>query len=137
MRAVKGRDTAPEMLVRRIAHRMGYRYRVHRKDLPGKPDLVFPSRRKMVFVHGCFWHGHECKRGARMPKANRDYWQAKIARNRARDIKNQESLHNMGWQVLVVWECETKDYEALAVKLRDFLNGVEAGVPAMCGHIDH
>jgi DNA mismatch endonuclease, patch repair protein len=136
MRAVKDRDTVPEMLVRRIAHRMGYRYRLHRKDLPGKPDLVFPSRRKMVFVHGCFWHGHECKRGARIPKANRDYWQAKIARNRARDTKNQESLYNMGWRVLVVWECETKDYEALAAKLRDFLRGLEAGSPAMCGHID-
>jgi DNA mismatch endonuclease (patch repair protein) len=137
MRAVKGQDTAPEMLVRRMAHGMGYRHRLHRKDLPGKPDLVFPSRRKVVFVHGCFWHGHDCKRGARMPKANQAYWQAKIARNRSRDRKNQESLCNMGWRILVIWECEMKDYEALAARLRDFLNELSAGCAATCDRKNH
>jgi DNA mismatch endonuclease (patch repair protein) len=137
MRAVKGRDTAPEMLVRRMAHGMGYRHRLHRKDLPGKPDLVFPSRRKVVFVHGCFWHGHECKRGARMPKANRDYWQAKIARNRMRDKKNQDSLRNMGWRVLEIWECEAKDTEALAAKLRAFLEEMDNSGTATCRRTNH
>lgn len=121
MRAVKGRDTAPEMLVRRMVHGMGYRYRLHGKDLPGKPDLVFPSRRKVVFVHGCFWHGHQCKRGARMPKANREYWQAKIAGNKERDTKNQQNLRNMGWQIFVIWECQMKDINNLAMEVRDFL----------------
>ena len=81
MRAVKGRDTKPEMAVRRLLHRMGYRYRLHRKELPGRPDIVFGSRRKVIFVHGCFWHGHSCKRGNRLPKTNAEYWQTKIARN--------------------------------------------------------
>jgi DNA mismatch endonuclease, patch repair protein len=121
MRAVKGRDTAPEMLVRRMVHGMGYRYRLHGKDLPGKPDLVFPSRRKVVFVHGCFWHGHQCKRGARMPKANRDYWQAKIAGNQERDIKNQENLRNMGWQIFIIWECQMNDINNLAMEIKNFL----------------
>ena len=85
MRAVKSHDTKPELLVRRAIHCMGYRYRLHRKDLPGKPDVVFPSRKKIIFVHGCFWHGHDCARGARMPKSNRSYWVSKISRNRERD----------------------------------------------------
>src|SRR5579863_2115314 len=92
MGAVKGSDTAPEMMVRRMAHRMGYRFRLHRKDLPGKPDLVFPGLRKVVFVHGCFWHGHDCTRGARVPIRNRDYWTAKIARNRERDKRARREL---------------------------------------------
>src|SRR5205814_5907334 len=91
MRAVKGRDTAPEMTVRRIVHGMGYRYRLHRKDLPGKPDLVFPRDHKVIFVHGCFWHGHDCQRGARAPKMNADYWSTKIARNRNRDVQTIEA----------------------------------------------
>lgn len=121
MQAVKDKDTAPEMAVRRLAHAMGYRYRLHQKELPGKPDLVFPSRRKVIFVHGCFWHGHDCRRGARTPKANHDYWQAKIARNRARDIKARMALSGAGWGVLTVWECKTKEAAALRRILLDFL----------------
>src|SRR5690349_582275 len=96
MRAVKGVDTAPEMVVRSLAHRMGYRFRLHRKDLPGKPDLVFPKFHKVVFVHGCFWHGHECARGARVPKANAQYWRAKITRNSLRDADNIAALRARG-----------------------------------------
>jgi DNA mismatch endonuclease (patch repair protein) len=121
MRAVKDRDTGGEMLVRRLLHRMGYRYRLHRPDLPGKPDVAFLSRRKAIFVHGCFWHGHDCARGARAPKRNRDYWTAKITRNAARDVRNRERLHDMDWSVLTVWECELKDEEILAGRLRSFL----------------
>lgn len=121
MRAVKGRDTGAEMVVRRLLHGLGYRYRLHRADLPGKPDLVFPGRRKAIFVHGCFWHGHSCGRGARVPKNNREYWTAKIARNRCRDEEIQERLRVAGWSALVVWECDLKDAAALAGRLRSFL----------------
>jgi DNA mismatch endonuclease (patch repair protein) len=120
MRAVKSRDTKPEMIVRRLVHRLGYRYRLHRQDLPGTPDLTFPGRRKVVFMHGCFWHGHDCARGARVPKNNRDYWTAKIARNQARDANECERLRAMGWSVLTVWECEIKDL-GLESRLRAFL----------------
>src|SRR4051812_36756779 len=100
MRAVKGRDTAPELIVRRMAHAMGYRFRLHRKDLPGKPDLVFPRFHKVLFVHGCFWHGHVCDRGSRVPVQNRDYWTAKIARNKERDAKAHAALKALGWTSL-------------------------------------
>jgi DNA mismatch endonuclease, patch repair protein len=123
MRAVKSRDTTPEMIVRRLVHAMGYRYRLHRKDLPGKPDLAFGPRRKVIFVNGCFWHGHDCKRGARTPKTNTEYWVAKINRNRARDAASTAALKQQGWQVLTVWECAVKDQDALAVELGTFLNG--------------
>lgn len=106
MRAVKGKDTKPEMIVRRLLHGAGYRYRLHRADLPGKPDLAFSGRRKVIFVHGCFWHGHDCKRGARVPKTNTGYWTAKIARNVARDKKTAAEIDSLGWQRLVIWECE-------------------------------
>lgn len=122
MRAVKGKDTGPEMAVRRLVHGMGYRYRLHRKDLPGNPDLVFGPRRKVIFVHGCFWHGHRCKRGDRTPKENRDYWQKKIARNLKRDREHLKALKGAGWRVLVVWECEIKK-ATLASGLRRFLDG--------------
>jgi DNA mismatch endonuclease (patch repair protein) len=121
MRAVKGRDTGGEMVVRRLLHRMGYRYRLHRAELPGKPDVAFPCRRKAIFVHGCFWHGHDCARGARMPKSNRDYWTAKITRNATRDARNGECLQAMGWSVLTLWECELKDEPTLAGRLRSFV----------------
>ena len=123
MRAVKSRDTAPEMTVRRLAHSMGYRYRLHRGDLPGKPDLVFPSRRKAIFVHGCFWHGHTCRRGDRQPKTNAEYWTAKIERNKQRYVQQQAELHREGWRVLTVWECETRQRDDLAARLRVFLDG--------------
>lgn len=122
MRAVKGKDTGPEMAVRRLAHGMGYRYRLHRNDLPGHPDLAFPGRRKAVFIHGCFWHGHDCKRGSREPKTNVTYWRTKIARNRERDNEHMKRLKAQGWGVLVIWECETKDTARLAPRLRRFLN---------------
>ena len=121
MRAVKSRDTRPEMLTRRMIHAMGYRYRLHRTDLPGKPDMVFPSKRKAIFVHGCFWHGHDCARGARVPKSNRDYWETKIRRNRERDTQSEAALKRDGWRVLTVWECQMKDEEAFRRRLRKFL----------------
>ena len=121
MRAVKGKDTGTEMTVRRIVHRMGYRYRLHRKDLPGKPDLVFGPRRKVIFVHGCFWHGHPCKRGDRTPKENWRYWTKKIARNKERDREHVSALKAKGWRVLVIWECEMKDTERLGKRVRTYL----------------
>jgi DNA mismatch endonuclease (patch repair protein) len=121
MRAVKGRDTAPEMAVRRLLHSLGFRYRLHRSDLPGKPDIAFAGRRKVVFVHGCFWHGHFCSRGARLPKTNSAYWSEKIARNVARDHQNTVRLNDMGWSALTVWECELKDREQLKATVGLFL----------------
>ena len=121
MRTVKGSDTAPELTLRRLAHGLGYRFRLHRSDLPGKPDMVFPGRRKIIFVHGCFWHGHSCQRGNRIPKGNRDYWLRKIARNRERDQAASAALTTLGWQVAVFWECEIKDQESIAGHLRSFL----------------
>ena len=109
MAKVKGRDTKPELTVRKLLWRLGARYRLHRRDLPGCPDIVLPGRRLVVFVHGCFWHGHECARGARVPKTNRDYWIAKVGRNRARDLAARANLEAAGWRVEVVWECELKD----------------------------
>jgi DNA mismatch endonuclease (patch repair protein) len=121
MRAVKGADTTPELAVRRLAHSMGYRFRLHQKDLPGKPDLTFPRLRKAIFVHGCFWHGHDCARGARVPVRNRDYWTQKVARNMERDRSAQSALQRLGWKSLVVWECEIKDQNRLQRTLRRFL----------------
>ena len=121
MRAVKGRDTTPEMIVRRMVHAMGKRYRLHRHDLPGKPDLTFPRSRKIIFVHGCFWHGHDCKRGDRQPKDNAEYWMQKISRNKARDTRSQEALKSLGWDVLVIWECQLKDRGALRDQFKIFL----------------
>jgi DNA mismatch endonuclease, patch repair protein len=121
MRAVKSRDTKPEMAVRSLAHRLGFRFRLHRKSLPGCPDLVFVARRKAIFVNGCFWHGHDCKRGARMPKANAPYWRAKIAGNMRRDAAARAALAAAGWDALTVWECETRDEGALSARLAAFL----------------
>jgi len=113
MRQVKGRGTGPELRVRRLIWSLGGRYRLNRADLPGKPDIVLPGRRLAVFVHGCFWHGHDCARGARVPKANRDYWTAKIGRNRERDISHRAALEAAGWRVETIWECELRDADAL------------------------
>jgi len=124
MRAVKGADTTPELAVRRLAHGMGFRFRLHRKDLPGKPDLTFPRLRKVIFVHGCFWHGHDCARGARVPVQNRDYWTRKVARNAERDRNAQSALQRLGWKSLVVWECEIRDQARLRRALRRFLGRV-------------
>ena len=108
MRAVKSKDTKPEIALRKALFALGLRYRLNVKELPGKPDLVFPKHKTVIFVHGCFWHGHRCKRGARAPKSNAEYWSAKIARNKARDKKNAAALKKLGWRVVTVWECELK-----------------------------
>ena len=114
MRQVKGKGTTPELKVRKLLWGMGLRYRLHRKDLPGAPDIVLPGRKLAVFVHGCFWHGHDC---ARAPKQNRPYWTAKIERNRQRDVRVQAELMAKGWTPVVVWECELKDLPALTARL--------------------
>jgi DNA mismatch endonuclease (patch repair protein) len=121
MRRVKGRDTAPELKVRRALTALGARYRLQRADLPGKPDIVMPGRRLAIFVHGCFWHGHDCARGSRVPKANRDYWLGKVERNRARDLRSREALTALGWRVETIWECDLKDAAALEARLRSLL----------------
>ncbi len=117
MRRVKSKDTSPELKVRRLLTWMGVGYRLHRKDLPGKPDVVMAGRKLAIFVHGCFWHGHDCARGARVPKANRDYWESKVGRNRARDVEHRTALEARGWRVLTLWECELKDEDALEATL--------------------
>ncbi|THD74596.1 MAG: DNA mismatch endonuclease Vsr [Phenylobacterium sp.] len=127
MRRVKGRDTTPELIVRKALTALGARYRLHRKDLPGSPDVVLPGRRLALFVHGCFWHGHDCARGARVPKANRDYWVGKVGRNRARDEASRAALAVQGWRVETLWECELKDAAALERRLRDLLSTRVAG----------
>ena len=123
MSRVRGRDTKPEMIVRRLAHAMGYRYRLHRRDLPGAPDLVFPSRRKVILVHGCFWHRHSdpsC-RLARLPKCKLDFWATKLENNRKRDEANLARLNDLGWDALIIWECQTRDREAVQARIGEFL----------------
>lgn len=121
MQAVKSKDTGPEMCVRRLLHGLGYRYRLHRRDLPGCPDLVFSSRKKVIFVHGCFWHGHRCARGNRVPVQNREYWVEKIERNRKRDQKAARLLCRLGWKRKVIWECSLRDPERVKAVLDKFL----------------
>jgi DNA mismatch endonuclease (patch repair protein) len=121
MRRVKGSGTSAELIVRRLIWSLGGRYRLNRADLPGKPDLVMPGRGIAVFVHGCFWHGHDCKRGARTPKANRAYWETKIARNRERDAAARTALAAAGWRVETVWECELKNQPALEARAKSWL----------------
>lgn len=123
MRAVKSRDTAPELIVRRLARRLAPGYRLCRADLPGKPDLAWGRHKLAVFVHGCFWHGHDCARGARVPKTNRPYWQDKIARNRARDEANLAALAALGWRALVIYECELADLAQVCARLQAALAG--------------
>ena len=123
MSHVRGTDTAPELLVRSIVHRMGYRFRVHRRDLPGCPDIVLPRHHKIIFVHGCFWHGHKgCPRSKR-PATHVSFWDAKLDANRARDIRAQQALREKGWEVLIVWQCQTRDRSGLTAKLERFLRG--------------
>jgi DNA mismatch endonuclease, patch repair protein len=120
MRRIRSKGMRPELAVRSLVHRMGYRFRLHRKDLPGKPDMAFASRRKVIFVHGCFWHSHCCKL-AHAPKSNLDYWRPKLERNRLRDEKALAAIKAMGWDALVAWECETKDEVSLADRIQAFL----------------
>ena len=110
----------PELAVRSLVHRLGYRFRLHRRELPGKPDLVFSSRRKVIFMHGCFWHAHGCK-CAHVSKSNVDYWKPKLERTQARDAMHQDRLRERGWEVLVIWECETGNRDALSVRIKAFL----------------
>jgi DNA mismatch endonuclease (patch repair protein) len=121
MRLVPSKGSSAELKVRKALTALGVRYRLHRKDLPGSPDIVMPGRKLALFVHGCFWHGHDCRRGARPPKTNADYWSAKIGRNRARDARVQAELHASGWRPDVLWECQLKDTAALAARLKEML----------------
>ena len=123
MQAVKTRDTGPELTVRRVLFRLGYRYRLNAKKLPGHPDIVFPGRMRAIFVHGCFWHGHGCAKGL-APKSRLDYWEPKLRANRRRDAAQLLALQNLGWSVLTIWQCETHDEERLASNLKCFLGGV-------------
>jgi DNA mismatch endonuclease (patch repair protein) len=123
MRRIRGKDTKPEWIVRRLVYALGFRYRLHRKDLPGKPDLAFIGKRKVIFVHGCFWHQHQdpaCKI-ARLPKSRPDYWLPKLERNRSRDEQHLSALREGGWESLLIWECEVKDEDVLAKRIRRFL----------------
>lgn len=130
MRRVKGKDTAPERAVRRVLTEMGVRYRLNRRDLPGSPDLAVGPRRLAIFVHGCFWHGHDCRRGARQPKQNAAYWSAKIGRNRERDRAAQTALAEQNWRSLVLWECGLKDRGALEAALAEALAGAAQAAAA-------
>ena len=121
MARVRSSDTTPELIVRSVAHRLGYRFRLGRKDLPGSPDLTFPRLNVVIFVHGCFWHQHTCPRGSRVPKTNQAYWIPKLERNVARDRKVCRQLRRMGWHVMVVWECQTRDKDRLSKRIHRFL----------------
>jgi len=128
MRRVGSKDTGPERAVRRLLTSLGLRYRLQRKDLPGAPDIVLPGRRLALFVHGCFWRGHDCKRGARAPKTNAAYWRAKIARNVERDAASLAALSDLGWRAEVIWECDLKTPDALLARLTELTRiGGEAG----------
>ena len=123
MSRVRSRDTKPEMAVRSLVHSLGYRYRLHDRKLPGNPDLVFSSRKKLIFVHGCFWHRHPRCKNNRLPKSRLTFWKPKLELNRKRDLKNQRKLRRLGWRFLVIWECQTKDDELLTNRIIDFLEG--------------
>ncbi|HZB89548.1 MAG TPA: very short patch repair endonuclease [Terracidiphilus sp.] len=120
MARIGGKDTAPELLVRRLLHSFGYRFRLHKRELPGTPDLVFPSRKKIIFVNGCYWHAHGCRIG-KLPKSHLDFWGPKLERNRDRDRINKAALRAMGWAVLTVWQCQTRKPDRLSTKLLSFL----------------
>jgi DNA mismatch endonuclease, patch repair protein len=126
MRRIRGKDTAPELTVRRTLHGLGYRYRLNVKELPGTPDLVFPIRRKAIFVHGCFWHGHLCKHGLRRPTTNAAFWEDKVQANRSRDARKEVLLRAAGWRFLIIWECEVKA-RAWLTRARRFLGPPKAG----------
>lgn len=122
MARVRAVNTGPEVVVRRLVHRLGYRFRLHRRDLPGTPDIVLPRYRAVVFVHGCFWHQHDCRHGRRQPATNQAYWLPKLARNVKRDAAARNALEELGWRVLTIWECQIGDSD-LGVRIADFLRG--------------
>jgi DNA mismatch endonuclease (patch repair protein) len=122
MSRVRSKNTKPEMAVRRLIHRMGFRYRLHARDLPGNPDMVFPKRRKIIFVHGCFWHRHGKCALTRWPKSKLDFWKPKLEENHRRDDKNRRALRRMGYEVMVVWECQLGDIERLERRIREFMD---------------
>ena len=126
MSRIRGRDTKPELLVRRIAHGLGFRFRLHRRDLPGCPDIVFPKYRAVIQVHGCFWHRHPNCRFASTPKTRVEYWTKKFEGNVQRDRRNQRALTDLGWRTMVIWECETKDTKAVAARIESFLRENES-----------
>ena len=126
MARIRKVDTGPELIVRKLVSRLGYRYRLHKRGLPGTPDLVFANRRTVIFVHGCFWHQHDCALGSKQPLSRREYWLPKLRRNVVRDRESQCALRKDGWRILVVWECETSDQSRLAIKLRRFLGASRA-----------
>ena len=121
MRGIKSENTKPEKIVRSLAHALGYRFRIHQSDLPGKPDIVFAGRKKIIFVHGCFWHGHTACKGGHVPKSNNAYWVTKIARNKTRDKRVVRQLRAAGWSVAIVWECQTRDLDRLRKRLSRFI----------------
>lgn len=121
MSIIRSKDTKPEMLVRSMVHRLGYRFRLHKADLPGKPDLVFASRKKIIFIHGCYWHGHEKCRKGQLPKSNLEYWQPKIEGNKKRDKKNYKILKAADWKILTIWQCELKKLETVKKRIVKFL----------------
>ncbi|MBI4642879.1 MAG: DNA mismatch endonuclease Vsr [Deltaproteobacteria bacterium] len=123
MSRVHGKDTRTEMLVRRLLYSLGYRYRLQGRDLPGNPDIVFRSKKKVIFIHGCFWHGHDCRSGKKRPKSNEEYWLPKLAKTKSRDAHSQEKLLELGWDYLILWECQLKNKEALIEKIRIFMEG--------------
>ena len=118
MSRIRGKDTKPEIKVRKLLHGMGYRFRLHRKDLPGKPDIVLPRYQTVIFVHGCYWHRHSCRYGKPVPETNRQFWEDKFEANIKRDKRNQSELKSLGWNVVVIWECETKDIQRLEKSIR-------------------
>jgi len=120
MSRIKSKDTGPEKKVRSLLHSLGFRFRLHRKDLPGKPDIVLPKYKTVIFVHGCFWHGHDCKAGKNTPASNRNYWNTKLSNNISRDQSNVSLLNAMGWKVIVIWECQVYNL----IKLPDVLLGI-------------
>ena len=121
MSKVKGKDTKPELLVRSLLHKMGYRFRLHRRDLPGNPDIVLPKHKKVIFIHGCFWHGHKVCPRAKRPSSNKMFWEEKLNKNIKRDKRNISGLKEMGWDPLIIWTCEIKDHANLRIKLLNFL----------------
>lgn len=121
MARIGPKNSSPEMRLRRLVHRMGYRYRLHVGTLPGSPDLVFPSRKCVIFMHGCFWHRHPGCRLARLPKSRLDFWRTKLEANRSRDLQNQAALRKLGWRILIIWECQLADVDRVEVVVRDFL----------------